>query len=284
MLPSHLLWIASEFPDLQNLDPIAQGGQKLVLSANHPSDGHVVLKLIHPLQDVEETRREVAAVAQIASPRVPAVIDVGVINSPMGQTVWIREQRIIGMTLRELLQHRTLNATELLKLASQVLEVLRAAETALIVHRDIKPENIIIDNNGDFWVLDFGISRHLSMVAITPATRPFGKFTLGYAPPEQVRNLQTEIDSSADLFALGVTLYECSTGVNPFRHGAADDFEILRRIDNDRLPGLVMAINDANSFADLIAAMTQKKRHHRPRTVQQADDWMLQITNRQAGP
>lgn len=284
MLAPNLQWILNEFPNLQNINLIALGGQKLVLSATHPTDGDVVLKLINPLQDVEETRREILAVNQIASNRVPAILEVGLVNSPMGDLLWIREQRVPGSSLRDRLAKGPLAIAELFNLGIHILEVLAAAENAHIVHRDIKPENIMIDANGDFWLLDFGISRHLAMTPITPATRPFGKFTLGYAPPEQVRNLQTEIDSTADLFAFGVTFYESAVGINPFRSGAGNDLEILRRVDNDRLPELLLPIRENRSLADLIAAVTQKRRDHRPRTVYQVLDWMSKIVNSQNNP
>ncbi|MFX8601132.1 serine/threonine protein kinase, partial [Acinetobacter baumannii] len=74
----------------------------------------------------------------------------------------------------------------------------------------------MIDLNGDFWLLDFGIARHLAMSSLTADFRTFGKFTPGYAPIEQWRNLKSEIDSRSDMFALGVTIIEASTGVNPF--------------------------------------------------------------------
>jgi len=57
-----------------------------------------------------------------------------------------------------------------------------------------------------FWLLDFGIARHLDLSSLTATSLPYGKMTLGYAPPEQCRNFKREIDSRADLFALGVTM------------------------------------------------------------------------------
>lgn len=182
MQSSNLIWIARAFPDLSNINLLGQGGQKLVFSALHPSDGDVVLKIIHPSQNLEGVRREILAVQRIGSPRVPRILDVGQINTQIGLSVWIREQRIIGVSLRERLQQGTLVVDELLRLGVQTLDSLGAAERAHIVHRDVKPENIMVDVSGNYWLLDFGISRHLSMSPLTPLTQPFGKFTLGYAP------------------------------------------------------------------------------------------------------
>lgn len=281
MQNQNLLWIAQAFPDLQNIHLLGQGGQKIVFSAQHPRDGEVVLKVIHPSQNVEDIRREILAVETIATDRVPRILETGQMNTYMGTSVWIRENRINGVSLRERLQQGSLALNELFKLGVQILEPLAAAEKSQIVHRDVKPENIMVDTNGDFWLLDFGISRHLAMSPLTPMTRPFGKFTLGYAPPEQVRNIQNEIDATADLFAFGITFYESAVGKNPFIDGTTDAFEILRRIDNDILPPLILPCNDFNSLTDLISAITQKRRDHRPKTVAETLDWMQEIVNAQ---
>jgi len=98
-----------------------------------------------------------------------------------------------------------------LKLGLQVMEALERAERSQIVHRDVKPENIMQDSAGGFWLLDFGIARHLDLSSLTASGLPYRKMTLGYAPPEQCRNFKREIDSRADLFALGVTMHECAT-------------------------------------------------------------------------
>jgi serine/threonine protein kinase len=114
-------------------------------------------------------------------------------------------------------------AQSVLRLGLHVLEALERAETVQIVHRDVKPDNIMCDGEGNFWLLDFGIARHLELSSLTPTASPFGKMTLGYAPPEQCRNVKGDIDSRADLFALGVTLHECATGRNGFFEPPACD-------------------------------------------------------------
>src|SRR5688572_8842283 len=84
---------------------------------------------------------------------------------------------------------------------------------------------------GDYWLLDFGIARHLDLSSLTP-TLASGVGTLGYAPPEQYRNWKSDIDSRADLFAVGVTGFEAATGVHPFRDGAKSGAEVIDRIEN----------------------------------------------------
>jgi serine/threonine-protein kinase len=101
--------------------------------------------------------------------------------------------------------------------------------------------------------------------------------TVGYAPPEQARNDKRNIDSRADLFGLGITLYECAIGINPFREGARDGREVLQRSESMILPPLNLPIKDSASFRDFIASMTQKRRDHRPADTAEAAIWMNEV-------
>jgi hypothetical protein len=83
-------WVQTQFPDLSNIARLSVGGQKTVLSATHPTDGDVVLKLIHPGQPNETTQREVRAVLEVKSPRVPRILDEGRIQTPTGELMWLR--------------------------------------------------------------------------------------------------------------------------------------------------------------------------------------------------
>ncbi len=267
-------WIRSEFPELSSLNSLAGGGQKFVLSADHADDGRVVLKLIHSSHGAKMVEREILAVQQIDAPRVPTIHAAGQLSSPIGEVFWFREQRIDGKTVREALRDGPFSAEDVLRLGAQCLECLVRAEAQAIVHRDVKPENIIRDEQGDFWLLDFGIARHLELSPLTHPSSPFGRFTPGYAPPEQFRNIQTEIDSRADLFALGVTMYECATGVNPFHNGARDQLEILRRVERDVLPRLALPLDGSEKVADFVSALTQRRRDHRPASAEAALEWL----------
>ncbi len=276
-------WLRSTFPDLSDFQPLVQGGQKFVVAAKHPQDGQVVIKIVHPQTDAETFRREILAVQAVNSSRVPRIAEVGQATTHLGVCFWLREERIAGQTLRQVLQAGPLAAKEVIRLGLQLMEALELAENAHIVHRDVKPDNIIIDSSGDFWLLDFGIARHLKLDSVTATSSPFGKMTLGYAPPEQCRNLKGDIDSRADLFALGVTMYECATGKNPFLNPPPrDQMEILKRIERDVLPPLLLPIREKHSFGDLVCAMTQKDRVHRPRNIALALDWLRDIAKHES--
>ena len=270
-------WLRQAFPTLSNLTPLNSGGQKWVYSGTHPTDGDVVLKFFHPQADPDRARREVEAVVKIKSPRVPKIYEVGVSTCTIGALIWLREQRLDGQNLRERLQTGTVDPPAAMRLALHVLEALAAAEENQIVHRDVKPENIMVDRAGDYWLLDFGLARHLDKESLTATGAPYGVGTLGYSPAEQFRNRKDDIDGRADLFALGVTLYECVEGFNPFRRGARDGGEVLRRIETQPLPPITRPIGAANQFRDLVQAMTRTRRDQRPANSADALAWGREI-------
>ncbi|MGE4073033.1 MAG: serine/threonine-protein kinase [Lysobacterales bacterium] len=270
-------WIAAQFPDLSGLAPLAQGGQKVVFSATHPSEGDVVLKLLLRVSGEDRLEREVLAGELIVCPRVPRIFETSALQTPLGPCVWLRERRVAGVTLRVMLRGGPLDMTALLALGSQLLEALEAAESKRIVHRDIKPENVMVDVQGDYWLLDFGLSRHLDLESLTATQHHFGVGTWGYSAPEQMKNRKREIDSRADLFALGVLIYECATGRNPFIDGARDGLEVLRRVERQPLPPLRVAYDRNGELRDFVAALTQKYPSQRPDSVRQAVQWFNDV-------
>lgn len=277
-------WIAAQFPQLSGLQPLAQGGQKVVFAAQHASDGDVVLKLLLRASDEQRLEREVLAGQLVECERVPRVFETGELKTQLGSCIWLREQRVLGTTLRtRLVRSGALDFTSVVRLGVQLLSTLAHAEAKRIVHRDIKPENMMVDTSGNFWLLDFGLARHLDLESLTATKMPWGMGTLGYSPPEQLRNRKREIDGRTDLFAAGVLLYECATGTNPFRDGAGSDLEIFRRVEQQALPRLQLADDRGGALADLVSALVQKFPTQRPRMVADALTWMREIDSVHAG-
>lgn len=270
-------WLQEHFPELTSLQHLGRGGQKLVFSGHHPTDGEIVLKLFHLGSEPERVIREVKAAQEIPSTRIPHIFETGTTNGSTGEIIWMREQRILGKSLKEVLSTNQdpLQSQSILRLALHMLEALAAAEQVRIVHRDVKPDNIIVSNDGTYWLIDFGFARHLDLTSLTATG--YGVGTVGYAPPEQFRNLKSEIDSRTDLFALGVTLYECTESVNPFTEKARDVGDILRRVETMSLPRLSRQVGSSALFTDLVLAMTRKQTDHRPSSAAEALEWIHEI-------
>jgi serine/threonine-protein kinase len=272
-------WLTQQFPGLSSITTYPEGGQKWVFGATHSTDGEVVIKLIKPSTDMERVRREILAVGQVNSPRVPQILEVGVASGTPwgGDLIWLREQRICGESVRQALGKGALGKKEILTLGLHVLEALADVAQARIVHRDVKPENIIRCSDGTFWLLDFGIARHLDLASLTATAALGGPGTLGYAPPEQLRNKKRELDGRADLFALAVTLVECLTAKHPYRDGARDAPEVVRRLEGAPLPIPPIAWDTGRKFTDLLATMGQRRIDCRPRDAAEALGWMKEI-------
>jgi serine/threonine protein kinase len=268
-------WVTARFPNLVKISELATGGQKSVFAGTHAAHGAIVIKIIRAKGDEERAIREIEAATNIKSDLIPKLFEHGEIVDGSGRIVWLLEQRVAGETLRQKFQRGRLDPQALVSTAKDVLKVLDAAWLLRIVHRDIKPENLICQAaTGRNWVLDFGISRHLDLASLTATHAPFGVGTLGYWAPEQLQNLKREIDVRADLFSLGVTLYEGASGANPFRAGARDAREIILRSQSLALPSIAAQVG--SPLDEFIGLLTKKRRDHRFKDARQALDWLSQ--------
>jgi serine/threonine-protein kinase len=140
--------------------------------------------------------------------------------------------------------------------------------------------NIICDTNSDYWLIDFGIARHLTLSSLTATGAMWGRLTFGYAPREQMRNEKLEIDSRADLFALGITIIESYTGNNPFRDGAISNLEIVQRVEGLSISNPFLGNQLEIEFGDLVCTMLQKRRDLRPRNASTTLQWLTEIETR----
>lgn len=160
----------------------------------------------------ERFKREARALARLSHPNVVTVIDLG----KSGELYYFLMEFVEGLTLRQMLQTRQLSPPEALALVPQICEALEYAHAEGVVHRDIKPENILVDPKGRVKIADFGISKLLGALAPTAQlTQPDHILgTMHYMAPEQFER-PLEVDHRADIYALGVVLYEMLTGELP---------------------------------------------------------------------
>ncbi len=271
--------LAAQIPALTNITFVTGGGQKFVYRAEHATHGPVALKVFGDSADPQRTQREIDAVKNIACVHVPTIYESGVIAGGPKPYIWLVEEWLTGDTLRSRLAADGAQPEAVIQLvARDVLFVLSKAEKKHIVHRDVKPENIFLaTDNSKCWLLDFGIARHLDLSTITAAGAGFGPLSPGYAPPEQIQNYKEKVDGRADLFALGVTLYECLVGTNPFIDGTADPSERMRRTLASDLPRSTREIDPEGQFSGLVKMMSWRRRSLRPRTASRAYDYLRAI-------
>jgi len=196
---------------------IGRGGMGTVFAARHLHlDREVAVKLLAPDgvsgQDfADRFRREARTMASLAHPNVVAIHDFGQDD----EFCWLVMERIDGVNLRELMSQE-LTSEQAMDIVRQVCDALHYAHQQGVVHRDIKPENILVDRTGRVKLGDFGLAKLLHQG--TFATRLTGsRHVMGtplYMAPEQV-NAPLDVDHRADIYALGVVLYELLTGTLP---------------------------------------------------------------------
>lgn len=171
--------------------------------------------------------REAQSAARVKHPNVVSVFEVG----HHEEQYYIASEYIDGISLSEYLKTHSLSPKDSAKLMIKVLRGVDSFHKEGIIHRDLKPANILLDNNSEPHITDFGLARHESENAIT-VTQDGDVFgTPVYMPPEQARGDVHQIDHRSDIYAVGVMLYQLLTGQKPFK--ASSSRTLLYSIQND---------------------------------------------------
>lgn len=214
--------------------PIASGGMARVWEASDQLlKRRVAVKILHPQLAVDETfvqrfRAEAISAARLTHPSIVSTYDTVV----EGSTNAIVMELVVGTTLRaDLDEHGPMKLMAVLAVGTQVADALQAAHSAGLVHRDVKPANILLSADGRVLVTDFGIAKAASDTDLTQAGSLIG--TAKYLAPEQVEG--GRVDGRADLYALGVVLYEALTGEPPFL-ADTDAGTAFARLHRDAVP------------------------------------------------
>lgn len=207
----------------------AGGMGEVFLAHDDRLDRHVAIKHARPDRSTAEQRmrfrREAWAAARIAHPAIIPIFDV--LSDGSGD--WIVTEFVDGPTLREVLQEQGPPAIgTAVSWAAQIADALSAAHHQGIVHRDLKAENVMLSSAGHLKIVDFGLAKTFAAGGEVPPESAPGTVlgTWRSMAPEQARGFR--VDPRADLFSLGVLLYELLTGVAPF--SGSSPFEILTRL------------------------------------------------------
>ncbi|WP_197424184.1 serine/threonine-protein kinase [Clostridioides difficile] len=253
-----------------------KSGQKQVFLVNHKVYGKVILKLVQ--SGDERVKREIEIVTENNFYNVPKVICVGNYDSSEECGIYILEQYIQGMSLREIIKEKSITLSEELVLAETMLKIIVQMEQQKIVHRDIKPENILRNTEGEWYLIDFGIARALDMSSLTFTKVEIGPHTPGYVAPELFQYNKKDIDSRADIFSLGVVLFEAVTGYHPFIKGDEMNLNEIWYNTVTVMPESVVIEGDYNmQYISLIQTYMQKHVTRRPNTAQKALEWFYNV-------
>lgn len=210
-------------PDYDVQVVIGRGGMGTVYRARHRKlDRLVAIKVLEPPAGVadaaaftERFEREARVLASLDHPHIVRIHDFGRTGEPLELNYLVLEY-VEGANLRDLLKAGKLSPREVLELVPQICEGLQAAHRMGVVHRDVKPENILVDAEGRVRIADFGLAKisvdEPTGLGLTRTSQTFG--TYHYMAPEQLRGA-SGVDHRADLYSLGVVLYEMLTGELP---------------------------------------------------------------------
>jgi tRNA A-37 threonylcarbamoyl transferase component Bud32 len=201
--------IADKFPQFEILECLGRGGMGVVYKARQKSLNRVVaIKILAPERErearfAERFAREAELLAKLNHPHIVTIHDFG----ETGGLFYLVMEFVDGVNLRDLLRDGKLEPKQALAIVPPICEALQYAHEQGIVHRDIKPENLLLDRAGRLKIADFGIAS-LAGASDEMAGTPV------YMAPEQSGGSR-EVDSRADIYALGVVLYEMLTGERP---------------------------------------------------------------------
>lgn len=242
---------------------IARGGMATVYEATDVRlDRTVAVKIMHPgLGDDDAFAArfvsEARAAARLSHPHVVSVYDQG--ND--GGTVFLAMELVRGHTLRDTIARQApLPPARALALLDPVVSALAAAHRAGLVHRDVKPENVLISDAGELKVADFGLARAVSADTRHTATGVL-LGTVSYVAPEIV--LDGRADARADVYAVGVILYELLTGEKP--HDGETAIQVAYRHVHTDVPPPSALVPGLPAYVDaLVARATARDRAQRP--------------------
>src|SRR5215469_4443572 len=253
--------------------PIGQGGMGSVWLAER-SDGRferrVAIKFLNfalaAHGGAERFKREGSILARLLDPHIAELIDAGVTSN--GEPYLVLEH-VEGEHIEEYCDRHALDVDARIRLFLDVLGAVGHAHAHLIVHRDIKPSNVLVRNDGQVKLLDFGIAKLLTDDA-TPALSTVltaeggGALTPQFAAPEQIAG--GAITTATDVYALGVLLYVLLTGRHPAGPGpysAADLVKAVLEIEPRRASDAIESGEAKTIAAKRSTALDKLRRHLR---------------------
>jgi len=227
------------------LSELGRGGMGVVYAAEDRTLGREVALKVLPTSDDERLRRflrEARSAAALAHANIATIYDVGEVEG----RVFIAMELVRGRTLRAAIdeQKGPLPLAEALRFAREIARALAQAHGRGVVHRDLKPENVMIAEDGQIKLLDFGLAKQDAVNGPPqPGQSPYAASVGGTVTTEEGRILGTPsymspeqakgrpVDARSDVFSFGVMLYELCTGARPFAGGNA--IEIFIALDRD---------------------------------------------------
>lgn len=214
---------------------IGEGGMANVyLAKDIILDRNVAIKVLrgdlaNDEKFVRRFQREALSASSLSHPNIVEMYDVGEDNG----NYFIVMEYVEGKTIKQLLKKRgSITLSESIDIMLQLTDGMSHAHDSYIIHRDLKPQNIMIEDDGEIKITDFGIAMALNSTQLTQTNSVMG--SVHYLPPEQASGKGSTIKS--DIYSMGIIFYELLTGVLPFKGENA--VEIALKHMKDPLPSV----------------------------------------------
>ena len=220
---------------------------------------------------VRRFQREALAASSLSHPNIVEMYDVGEDNG----MYYIVMEYIEGKTLKQLIKKRgALTLSECIDIMLQLTDGVDHAHASYIIHRDLKPQNIMIQDNGEIKITDFGIAMALNNTQLTQTNSVMG--SVHYLPPEQASGKGATVKS--DIYSMGIMLFELLTGNLPFKGDNA--VEIAFKQIKDDIPS-VRDINPSipQSVENIILKATAKNPKNRYNSAKEMHDDLVTCLN-----
>lgn len=255
-----------QIPGYQLIDKIGEGGMAIVykglqVSLNRPVAIKILQKKLADHSSVlERFNRESLIIARLNNPNIIHIIDRGVTLEEMPYFVM---EYIEGTDLEHAIKLGGLEFNRKIDLVVQICKALSYAHKNGVIHRDIKPSNVLIDEEGNVQVLDFGIAQFYGDEDINPRHTRVGTImgTPDFMSPEQ-RSSSDKVTALSDLYSLGVVMYELFTGARPIGR-----FQLPSEIDSS-IP---------ESIQDVIMSCLENDPAKRPSSADEIKDRLLKV-------
>lgn len=205
---------------------LGEGGMGAVYEAEQDLPHRTIaLKVIRVgYADMQMLRRfetETQALGRLQHPGIAQIYDAGTAETPYGRQPYIAMELVRGQTLLAWCDEHQLTMRGRLELMAKICDAVQHAHQRGLIHRDLKPANILVGEDGQPKILDFGIARLTDSDAQATRQTSMGQIigTLAYMSPEQVTGDPDELDTRSDVYTLGVILYELLAGKPPYEIG-----------------------------------------------------------------
>lgn len=265
-----LIQLKDKFGSYPIISEIGAGGMGVVYKAVDVKGKKIIaLKVLRNLTSETHMKRfqkEVKTTLKLTHPNIVPLYDVGEVDGIPFYTMKLIE----GQLLNQYIAEKKLSYTETMRLGLKICRAVGYAHKHQILHRDLKPQNVLVNAEGEPYLMDFGVAKELdSDSVLTKSDETIG--TPRYMSPEQIKGGRS-LDASSDVYSLGMILYEMLNGRSPIK--GETSVNIIYEILHTHVPPLRASMSDIPEPIDIIIqkSISKEKKDRYPTAQELADD------------